>query len=966
MTTTTEFFRSVLPSTGWHFLTLPKPRRDDPDKIYWQHESATDLDDLALLARTASKSKEDVYFALASFHQESYVDETGKIRRRTHENVDELKAFWLDLDCGPDKQYPDQKAAFTSLYTGCHAIGIPLPSWVVSSGNGLHVYWSLPEALPAKVWKRSACALETCLEWAGVYPDESRTKDMSSVLRVPGTKNWKDKNNPKDVKIVERVSSGEPIDLQAFQVALRDTLQAEGLVDKAGAKMRGGGARSRNRVDNSDLTANIYPDCNPEKMADRCAVFGSMRDTQGALQDEPLWYAALGVLSQDTVIDGQETARAWSAGFPGFDETEFDSKFAQARAEFRGPSTCENFRGKSSGLCDGCALKVTSPIQLGHDVTHAEKDQAGEAIPAMLPGMEKDYAFDPVRRGLYRKHADREDELFCSAFPRIAAIFQDQDGEHWARVISRVRPGVDEEADIRISAISAGGVTLQTALGARAGIVSHNPNELTRYMKTWYDTMRQNQALGELLRQQGWQKDGSFLLGKDRFFRNEAGEVVAEMAPLSRALQKSAPAHDPRGDLQTNVDLINELYNRPGMEAYQFALLASLGSALIPLVHEGWVGVPLALWSPDSGTGKTTVCKVGMSLWGNPNANAQMAYSEGATEYALYTMLGERHHIPAMVDETTNWDAKRSSTFLYQAASGLAKLQGAADGGLRDNSTKNWQSIIYTTANRSLISTMITSLVNAGPMIARVFEIRMPPVTLDPGDRRTIHQLEKHHGLIGREFIQYIVKHREKVEESIGKLIERFQKYDSATDARFWILTAACTVFAGLIAKKLGLVDFDMHALERFARRQLKVLRATVGESDEDVESRFTRMISELLPQTLITNTDERPCIVNPDFPAPRYKDIIGRYLTDSNTLYITVKAVRRWCSATGEDYSVFRDAAKELGCVTNMSKVYRLTAGTKIGNMGGQRCWEIKLPDDSALNTPNENSNVTQMDAYR
>lgn len=977
MTTTTEFLRDVLPATGWHYVLIPKPRRDNPNAIWWFHDPVTDLDDLSLLARHHSKNGVDVYFSLASFQQDRYWDEhKQKTRYRTHENVDQLKAFWLDLDCGPGKDYPSQKAAFTSLFHACQTIGLPRPTWTVSSGNGLHVYWTLPEPIAHSAWKPTAAALETVLQWAGVEPDQSRTKDISSVLRVPGTQNWKDADDPKPVKIIEAASLREPIDFKVFKETLKETLEANGLTAKAVAKLRGRSTASKRSAPeedglNSDLSAGVpqkpaFPDCDPEKMANRCQVFQSMRDSKGAFQDEPLWYATLGVLSRETVVNGEAVAKDWSSSFSDFDEDEFSEKFAQAREQFNGPTRCDRFRDISGGLCDGCELKVSSPIQLGADVSQATQDQAGEVIPPMLPGMERDYAYDPSKGGLYRKHDEAEDQLFCSAFPRIAAIYKDQDGEHWARVITRVRPGVDEEADIRISAISAGGVTLQTALGARAGIVTHNPNELTRYMKTWYDTMRNNQSLGALYRQQGWQKDGSFLLGQNRIYRTDDGTVGAELAPLSKALQTAADAHEPRGDLETNVELIDQIYNRPGMEAYQFALLASLGSVLVPLAHEGWVGLPLALWSPKSGGGKTTVCKAGMSFWGNPNANGQMAYSEGATEYALFTMFGERHHIPAMVDETTNWDAKRSSSFLYQAASGLAKMQGAADGGLRDNSTRNWQSIIYTTANRSLISTMVTSLANAGPMIARIFEIRMPPINLDPGDRKLIHRLEKHHGLIGRQFVEYIVKHREKVEDRLTKLIERFQQYESDTDARFWILTAACTVLAGLIAKKLGLVDFDINALERFAKRQLQTLRATVSESEEDVESRFTRMISEMLPQTLITNTDTRPCVINPDFPAPRYKDIIGRYLTDTNTLYITTKAVRRWCSAAGEDYTAFRDAAKTLSAVKSMEKVYRLTTGTKVGSMGSQRCWEIQLPDDSALSEPETINNVKQMDDYR
>lgn len=971
MTTTGDFLRDVLPAEGWHFILTPKPSKKNPKGVWWLHQGATDTDELALIAKVNHRNQEDVYFSLASFHEESYWDESLQKRRyRTNQNADQIKAFWLDIDCGPGKDYPSQKAAGAALFASCETLGLQKPTWIVSSGNGLHVYWTLETPIAFAYWRRIATVFEVVMETADVKMDHSRTKDVSSVLRVPGTSNFKDPNNPKPVKILS-ASTQQPVDLSEFKSLLGQAVHDYDLVDQLESRIKRRPTKPRADSLNADLAAGIGPPpfapCNTDKMADQCAVFREMRATSGASQKEPLWYAALGVLSRDSVVDGFEVAKAWSSGFEDFDEAEFEDKFEQAKVQFPSATTCERFKQLSNGLCEGCQLSCKSPIQLGADVQQAKVDVKGITIPPLPVGMQKDFSVD-ASLVVYAKYQDKADVPICNMYPSLQNIFKDGDGEHWARLHTYVRPGeTPEESDIKISAISAGGIQLLSALGGRAGVVSNNANELARFMKTWYETMRRSHSLGTIFRQQGWQEDGSFLLGKDLYARDDDGEIEIRYAPVSQALAKTAEGHKPKGDLKTNIDLIDQLYNRPGMEAYQFALLASLGSPLVALGHEDWVGLPVALWSPKSGGGKTTVCKFGMSFWGDPKANGQTTYSEGATEYALYTMFGERHHLPGMVDETTNWEAKRTSSFLYQAASGLAKIQGKADGGLRDNSTRNWQSILYTTANRSLISTMLATLPNAGPMIARIFEIRVPPINLDPEDRTLIRELEKHYGLIGREFVQYIVKHREKVEKALSQTIARLQKHDTATDARFWILTAACTLLAGLIAKRLGLVQFDMPALERFIIRQLKILRATVNESNEDADSRFTRMLAELLPQTLITNTDQRPCVIDPNFPAPRHKDIIGRYLTDSRTLYLTVKAIRRWCAAAGEDYLVFRDAAKELPFVKSMDASYRLTTGTRVGSMGVQRCWQIEMPDDVEERVINKaENNVRQLDDYR
>jgi hypothetical protein len=74
---------------------------------------------------------------------------------------------------------------------------------VVSSGNGTHAYWSMgikqitdPERFSAAVRKHQ---LKVC-------PGSDPTADLPRVLRVPGTKNWKDRANPRPVTLERRPS----------------------------------------------------------------------------------------------------------------------------------------------------------------------------------------------------------------------------------------------------------------------------------------------------------------------------------------------------------------------------------------------------------------------------------------------------------------------------------------------------------------------------------------------------------------------------------------------------------------------------------------------------------------------------------------------------------------------------------------------------------------------------------------
>ena len=75
-------------------------------------------------------------------------------------NAVALKSLFLDLDAkGEDKNsYANLSDAVTALAGFIKVIGFPRPSFMVSSGFGLHVYWTMSRALAPDEWKLLACA----------------------------------------------------------------------------------------------------------------------------------------------------------------------------------------------------------------------------------------------------------------------------------------------------------------------------------------------------------------------------------------------------------------------------------------------------------------------------------------------------------------------------------------------------------------------------------------------------------------------------------------------------------------------------------------------------------------------------------------------------------------------------------------------------------------------------------------
>lgn len=182
----------------------------------------------AMLTKAAELNAQGmtVYHACATYREPQIIGPDGKSRFRVKDNVREVRGIWLDIDCGADKAakgagYATKKEASQALGVLYKANGLPSPTWIVDSGNGLHVYWALVEAVTRETWEATTGRLKQLCQHSGFMADPSRTNDAASVLRLPGTTNRKDPANPKPVTIKHK---GKPTTLEAFDAAVRAAL----------------------------------------------------------------------------------------------------------------------------------------------------------------------------------------------------------------------------------------------------------------------------------------------------------------------------------------------------------------------------------------------------------------------------------------------------------------------------------------------------------------------------------------------------------------------------------------------------------------------------------------------------------------------------------------------------------------------------------------------------------------------
>jgi len=189
----THFLKSCWPSENlYHQIAIR-----DSNSGRFNNRVIGDVDEAINQAKVISDQGNDAYFAIAEFKTPD---------NRKSNNAAGACCFWMDIDCGKDKAesgkgYVTKEDARTDLDEFCVKIGIPSPSHIVDSGNGLHVYWVMDKRIEQEQWKQHAAQLKALTHHFGLKADDTRTADIASVLRIPGTANHK--STPKPVAFIK-------------------------------------------------------------------------------------------------------------------------------------------------------------------------------------------------------------------------------------------------------------------------------------------------------------------------------------------------------------------------------------------------------------------------------------------------------------------------------------------------------------------------------------------------------------------------------------------------------------------------------------------------------------------------------------------------------------------------------------------------------------------------------------------
>lgn len=880
---TLNFLQRVLPSEGFYVTTVINP--DGRRQGFF-----ASVEELANAVVGLDQRGNNTYFAVSSFVEKG---------SRKQENVRATKLIALDVDCGDNKPFPTWKEGLAATGQFIQQMGLPKPM-IIHSGNGLHIYWVLTEALEPARWKPLAEAMKAAAKDKGFAIDPAVPADSARVLRPVGTK------NPKSGTEVKLLIDAQPIPVEQMASCLSRYTQAHLMSHPAHTQ---GSMLAQALQVKAD-----FPPANPVVIATKCQQIGWGVKNQSEVE-EPFWYALIGVAGY--CQDPEATAIAWSENHPKYNANTTLGKLQHWKQATTGPTTCKKFEELKPGGCKGCKFKdkVGTPARLG--IQYMEVAPATDVPVPAATDIPMPRPFKRTQDGI-KMTIDETDIDICK-FDIYPVSYGRDEGLGYETVrFCWNRPHAGwQELVMRQAMLTEGHRDFATVI-ADQGILLHNRNQTGYFqlmLRSYMDELRQKRAMTNLYATMGWKENFSqFVIGDTILRRNTDGTVSEESINL--AAGSARLGHELWGTAGSMEDWIGftSLLSKADLRSHMFALAVGLSGPLYAFT--GLKGLTVSLYGPTGG-GKSLAQMWVQSIYGNPE---KLHFAAKFTQNTLFGRMGLYAHMPMTIDEVTMMDDREVGDFAYWVSQGRDKARMNRNAEERD--AKTWAMPVIVSTNKSMNSKLIASGLDTDAQLARILEISVPPKPIFTRDstagRKVYEFITNNYGYVGRAFISKLLELGETgIRAAIAEATEQFRveyKADFAGEERFWEQSIILADLAAKLATEWGLIGFDHKPGIEWVLSQVGAIRRTVSEFKVDAFDLLSEYLNENADtQVQIFHTGtQKPTMdynrvprgevrVRFDFYRKTNADVVS-----NGTVMLDRTHLRRWLAQRGADYKTF------------------------------------------------------------
>ena len=909
---TQEFMRTVLGERGSYCIFAIKGdnrKQKFFSTIERAYDAAEDFDDMGY----------ETYYGLATFDDQ---------RTRKAKNTVEMGSLFLDLDCGEEKDYPDQGAALLDLRRFVKDTGLPRPL-MVSSGYGIHAYWPLTEPSPTAEWIVVAKAFKALCRKHKLLIDPSVPADAARVLRLPGTHNHKYGNKVRVDVLGTGAFDARPLSYYAdlfgadMSSAVPDALSGALLSVEDDPVMQ--------RLMQSRTSS--FKKIMQKTAAGRGCAQLEMIVVDQAGTDEPLWRAGLSIAKH--CEEGRKAAHRISRDHPQYDEEETDNKIDS----IKGPYTCESFNDLREGVCEGCPFwgKIKSPIVLGHDIKEAEEEEpeAGEPVVVYKDGLPKlPRGYVRGQTGVYKvqvmEDGTKEKVLvYMHDFYYTSRVVDPELGEC---IVARLHLPRDGVRDFTVPLVAATSKEeLRKALSKHGMTVGSKQWEMVMgYTQAWIEKLQEEDAADMARTQFGWTDEHltSYAIG-DR----EITATSIDYNPPSSKTSFMFPAFKKKGTLEGWKEQA-KFYDRTGLEPFQFVICQALAA---PLMR--FTAVKAAIfdfYSDGSGHGKSTTQRFALTAYGDPD---ELIVGPKDTFNARMNRMELMKDVNVQYDEFTEYPAQETSDLIYGITDGKQKARMAGGSNEERHRGQPWATTVTASSNHSMLAKVYSVKGKPDAEVQRVLRYHVQPYNFTAKTETDVFAKEvgEHRGHAIEVFVQAIIQRKEEVKHLIETMQRKLDKDCGLTMAnRFWSVQGAVTLAALVLARDLGLLTYDVRTLYQWTVDLIVENKRGYVEAAPKIDSILTEFIAEHYGEVLWIRGDEAGLAANgngldnlvvPEM-LPRGK-LVARYETDTKLLFIVLRPFKVWCSKRRFNFdSIMAEATKNFKAE---KKRVRISRGTKM-----------------------------------
>lgn len=969
-----EFYEHTLPPTGNYTIFRSSTR---------EHFWCESLDELVELTEHYADVT-DCYFATATF------SDAGS---RKQANVSGLKSFRLDLDAGekklatqgPDKVYASQQDAIAAIVAFSKETGL-VPSLIVSSGEGLHIYYELDKVVRGDVWTKVAKAFQR-FGATKLKIDSTVTADSARVLRPIGTLH----PNGKRVSVLK--FTGKVYSLAEFSTIVGDKEEDD---DWAAGANFGDDAASIN-----DEAVVQGPPKDMEKILKRCANVRWAYENQAQVE-EPYWRGMIGITKH--VIDGSDWAHKISKDHPEYNRRRTQEKFDRYEA---GPTTCERLCEFNKSACSGCEHKgkIKSPISLGSMSTD-EVEKLPEELKPKTPEPKKSgnvwdgfipKGFDVINfRGaqtlVHYMDIEKENDLGDTITVRVTVPVTHEIFwlGHWSDAEGNVntakatgfrldQSGIVNEFTMD-QAIVASNAELAKFLAGQGIHTASDKRSLTamvQYIKSSLQRVKMGKARPRVSDHFGLRnlRDGRLVSAHGRYVIYPDGKIgLSILSPALESVADGFPLPLPPSTYgewdatvwkehimphaRRHVEFMRKYYRHKGLEKYQLAMMMSMASPFMAYATGTFMsgstlppnGLTVSLYSRESARGKSSVMHCATLAYGVPSILCRDQNKIAATDLARTATLSMSGTMPAFMDEMGSTDPKSIAGLVSAIGNGASRIRLSNSGVLVGSSP--WALIATLATNRSQRDMVAAGQEESSAIQYRLLELdvdNMPEFNADvrssfERDWKALHECA---GALGA-VIQLVMSKKGSawVSELMSENLREASRHVSVDNqsARFQYRGLAAALALHAILDSVGLAPFDRRNLIEEFRIAHDSGREYIDEnvSTSDTLDMLAKCLFDLAPNTVVTmtHTHRSKSSVMYDSALNRVPEQVkARHIVNQAVTYVSSDALRKWATDKHMRLSELIGAAKSRGV---LRRIYNSASGTDNKTVGKQ--WSAKF----------------------